>query len=219
MTIGNSSGVAVNDPIVAIGNALGRGGTPTATPGVVTAVDQTITAGDTAADTETLTGMIQIEAPIQPGDSGGALVDRTAKVIGMNTAADGGNGRFGNRSGGTGFAISINKVMSIAQEIAAGRPSDRIHIGDRALLGVEIADVGAPGAGVGGVQAGGPAEAAGISAGDTIVSLDGRTIESIDDLNTAMGTHHPGDKIKVEWIDESGTRHSATVKLTTGPPE
>src|SRR6267154_6406597 len=85
--------------------------------------------------------MIQINAPIQPGDSGGALVDRNAKIIGMNTAAAGG-GRFNAQTGSNiGFAIPIDNAVSIVSQIRTGVDTDKVHIGDRALLGVQVQDV------------------------------------------------------------------------------
>ena len=90
ITFGDPSKLQAGDPVVAIGNALGKGGTPTATQGKITALNQDVTAGDPGGVSETLHGMIQIDAPIQPGDSGGALLNADAEVIGMNTAAAGG---------------------------------------------------------------------------------------------------------------------------------
>jgi S1-C subfamily serine protease len=229
--VGNSSGVQVNDPVVAIGNALGRFGPPTAVGGVVTGVGRTITAGDTAADTETLSDMIQIQAAIQPGDSGGPLVDRSAKVIGMNTAADTGSNRFGYRTGSAGFAIPIDKAMSIVHQIEAGDGSGNVHLGSgRALLGVAL-DPSANGGQFGGlgsdaasgavvaqVQSGGAADSAGLKAGDVIVSVDGTSIGSAAELRTALQHHNPGDKVKLGWLDSSGAPREATVMLDSGPP-
>ena len=84
ISTGNSSNLSVGQPVVAIGNAGGTGGTPSAVGGTVTALDQTITAGDAGTLSETLNGLIETDANIQPGDSGGALVNTAGKVIGMN---------------------------------------------------------------------------------------------------------------------------------------
>ena len=98
--------------MVAIGNAGGRGGTPAATTGSVTALDQKVTAGDAGTgDSETLHGMIQISAPIEPGDSGGPLVDSDGNVIGMNTAAAQSDDFFGQSGSTTAFAIPIDKAL------------------------------------------------------------------------------------------------------------
>ncbi len=92
-TISTDTSVSKNDEVVAVGNALGKFGEPAAVGGTVTALHQKVTAGDSRRlDQETLSDMIRIAASIQPGDSGGALVNEDAKVIGMNTAADSGSG-------------------------------------------------------------------------------------------------------------------------------
>lgn len=224
--LGSAASVNVNDQVVAIGNALGRFGTPTAAGGVVTGVNRTITAGDrVAADTETLTGMIQFRAAIQPGDSGGPLVERSAKVVGMVTAADTGGNRFGYSAGSAGFAIPIDKAMSIVHRIESGTGSDRVHIGGgRALLGVVLDTGGAglgtspSGAAVAEVESGSGAGAVGIQPGDTIVSLGGTPVGSASELRAALGRHQAGDRVSITWVDSAGAQHSATVKLGSGPP-
>jgi len=79
--VGDASKVALHDKVVALGNALGRGGTPAVAQGSVTALDQTITAGDPGRPAQTLTGLIEINAPLLPGDSGGPLVNSSGQVI------------------------------------------------------------------------------------------------------------------------------------------
>ena len=110
-SIGNSSTVAVGDQVVALGNAGGKGGAPSVAPGEVTALNQSITASDDSSDTtENLTGMIETNADIQPGDSGGSLVNQYGQVVGVDTAASSsyqlgngnGDGGLGNGTGGLG---------------------------------------------------------------------------------------------------------------------
>jgi S1-C subfamily serine protease len=224
VTFGDPSKVTVGDPVVAIGNALGAGGTPKASQGQVTALDQQVTAGDSAGTQETLEGMIQINAPIQPGDSGGALVDRNAKIIGMNTAAAGG-GRFNSQVGSNvGFAIPIDNAVNIVSQIRTGKNTDKVYIGDRALLGVQVAALNgqsAPvntGALVEGVQGNTGASDAGIVAGDVVVSLNGKPVTDPASLRLALVKFHPGDSVSVGWVDSAGTRHDQSVKLIVGPP-
>jgi S1-C subfamily serine protease len=222
-----ASSVSRNDAVVAIGNALGQFGTPSAVAGTVTALHQQVTAGD-GLDQETLSDMIRIAASIQPGDSGGALVNDRGKVIGMNTAADAGSGRFGFQSGTTGFAIPIDNAIKIVDEIKHGDTSNGAHIGDRALLGVVLegaASNGGPGNGgdgsgaaVADVGSDTPAEGAGIEAGATIVGIGKHSIGSIDDLRSELDRYRPGDKVAVAWVDASGGSHHATVTLAKGPP-
>lgn len=114
--IGDSSAVAVGDAIAAIGNAGGRGGTPSIAAGTVSALGQKITVrGDTTGGDLRLTGLIQVTAQLQPGYSGGPLVNTAGKVVGVNTAAATGF----RSSGGEGFAIPINDAMTIRGQIGA----------------------------------------------------------------------------------------------------
>ena len=220
---GDSSSVSVGENVAGIGNALGRGGTPTAVGGVVTDLGQTITAGDSGdATNETLTNMIQIQAPIQPGDSGGPLVDGSGKVIGMTTAADSTAGGFGqDTSGNTGFAIPINKAKSIADQIADGQASASVHIGARALLGVSTSDqdTSNQGAYVAGVESGSGADSAGIQAQDTVTAINGKDVADADSLRAALSTLHPGDSVRVTYVDPGGSQHQVNVKLGTGTPD
>jgi S1-C subfamily serine protease len=139
---GDSSSLSVGDDVVAIGNALGRGGTPSATAGTVTALNRTITASDEGGgNAETLRGLIQVDAGIQPGDSGGPLVDTNGRVVGMDTAASTGGGGFGfdRQASSEGYAIPIEHAVSIAEKIASGQGGTNIHLGGtRALLGVQV---------------------------------------------------------------------------------
>jgi S1-C subfamily serine protease len=217
--LGDSSAAAIGDSIVAIGNALGQGGTPAVTTGQVTALNQTITAGDSGAATETLSGMIQVDAFIQPGDSGGPLVSANGKVIGIDAAAQA-SGRFGNQGSNIGYAIPINSAMNIVHQIEAGKSSSTVQIGTRGVLGVEVATSSQSGAGasVSGVQPGSPAAGAGITAGSVITSVNGQSIADSNALTTAMTGKHPGDGVSVGWTDPSGAHHTATVQLEAGPP-
>jgi S1-C subfamily serine protease len=224
VTVGDSSKVAVNDPIVAIGNALGRSGPPAVSTGTVAGLDQTVTAADNSGGSETLNGMIQIDAPIQPGDSGGPLVNSAGQVIGMDTAA---SARYRRYSGSNvAFAIPINTALSIARQIQSGQATTDIHIGTRGILGVEVqvpslgsgGNSTVTGAPVASVDPGGPAQAAGLVAGDVIDSADGKTISSVTDLRPVLDPHHPGDTISIGWVDVNGQHHTANLKLTAGPP-
>jgi len=218
-TIQTSNSVAVGDSVVAIGNAGGVGGLPAVVTGTVQAVNQTITAADQGgANAETLNGLIQIDAPIQPGDSGGPLVNTSAQVIGIDTAASSA-GRF--HSGGTvGFAIPISHALSIAKEIEAGHSSATIHIGLPGFIGVAISpSATGSGALVTGVQSGSPAATAGLTAGDTITSINGQAVDSSTTLSSLTKAHRPGDKVSIGWTDQAGATHTATVTLAAGPAD
>ena len=231
-----------------VGNAGGTGGTPSAAGGTVTALNQSITASDDGDGTsEQLSGLIETNADIQPGDSGGALVDTSGDVLGIDTAASAGfSFQSNDQSSGTqGFAIPINTALSIAKAIEAGSGSSTVHIGETAFLGVEINASGsssgdsgsgsgsgfggffggnsgntgstASGASVASVVTNGPAQEAGLAEGDVITSLGGKTISAANDLTTAISQYHPGDKVSIGWTDGSGQTHTATVQLSSGP--
>jgi S1-C subfamily serine protease len=132
--IGNSSSVTAGNAVVAMGNAEGQGAITTK-PGHVTALNQSITASDEGSSTasETLTGMIQTNADIVPGDSGGPLAS-SAGVIGMDTAGNDAN----DQDASTGFAIPINTALSVARQIAGGHASSAITIGYPPFVGIFI---------------------------------------------------------------------------------
>jgi S1-C subfamily serine protease len=238
--IGDSSQAAVGESVVAVGNAGGTGGTPSNAGGSITALNQSITAGDELDGVnEQLSGLIEVNADIQPGDSGGSLVNTAGQVIGIDTAASQG---FTFQSSATqGFAIPINEALGIAHQIESGQGSATAHVGATAFLGVELSSSsssssqggfnglfggnssnssgsGTAGATVGGVVSGGPAAQAGLTNGDVITSLDGQTVDSPSTLSALMVAHHPGDKVQIGWVDSSGQSHTATVQLASGPP-
>ena len=218
--IGDSSKVAQGDPIVAMGNAGGTGGEPTVVSGTVSALGRSITASDeNGSNAERLSNLIQIQADIQPGESGGPLINANSEVIGMNTAASG-DTRF-QAANNEGYAIPIADAMAVVEQIRAGKQSDTIHLGLPGFLGVELSQSAAVSgsATVAGVLQDSPAASAGIVAGDTITSIDGTRVATPDDLTSLMARHDPGDKVKVGWIDSSGGTHTKTVTLATGPAD
>src|ERR1700761_8795644 len=132
--VGNSAGVRTGEPVVALGNAEGQG-TIIPAGGQVTGLDKTITAADqgSTASTETLHGMIQTNADVVPGDSGGPLATTAGQVIGMDTA---GNNVSLAQQQPTGFAIPVNTALAVARQIAAGHASTAITIGYPPFLGI-----------------------------------------------------------------------------------
>jgi len=207
--IGNSDTVRVGEPIVSLGNAGGAGGAPAVEVGTVSAVNQTVSANDAlTGSTETLNGLIQLDANIRPGDSGGPTVNSANQVIGMNTAASQ-NYHLGR---GQGFAIPINEAMAIAGQIRSGASSPTVHIGPSAFLGVGFND--APGGAiVRQVIPTGPAAGAGINVGDVISSINGQPVNSATALTNILDQHHPGDGVDVGL----GGRNT-NVTLAGGPP-
>ena len=144
--LGDSSQLTVGDAVVALGNAGGGGGDPVVAAGSVTALGRTITATDeVSGSSEQLTGLIQTDADVQPGDSGGALANADGEVIGMNTAAS--TGYAFDSSGSEGYAIPIADAVAIAKQIESGDESGGVHIGETAFLGVQISVSGDDGQG------------------------------------------------------------------------
>ena len=225
VTLGDSGSTSPGQKVVALGNALGKGGTPAVATGHIASLGASITASDEGAGTsEQLTGLIHHNAGIQPGDSGGPLVNTAGQVIGINTAASQGTHFQGQQT--QAFAIPINQAKSIADQIEAGTSSTTVHIGPTGLLGVQImsADSAAAngiqagaGATVAGVVSGTPAAGAGLTQGDVIVSVDGQSVSSPEQLQSALGQHHPGDSVTIGWQDQAGQTQSATVVLANGP--
>jgi S1-C subfamily serine protease len=225
VTLGDSASAARGQKVVALGNALGKGGTPAVATGHVASLGASITASDEGAGTsEQLTGLIHHNAGIQPGDSGGPLVNTAGQVIGINTAASQGTQFQGQQT--QAFAIPINQAKSIAGQIEAGTSSATVHIGATGLVGVQImsSDSAAAngiqagsGAVVAGVVPGTPADGAGLAQGDVIVSVDGQSISSPEQLQSALGQHHPGDSVTIGWQDQTGQTQSASVVLANGP--
>jgi S1-C subfamily serine protease len=221
VTFASSSSLTVGQPVVAIGNALGDGGTPRATTGSVTALDQTITASEGGARSEQLNGMVQSDATIWPGDSGGPLVNAASQVVGMITAGEAQG--FRSTSSTVAYAIPTDTLLTIVNEIRAGQSDPDISYGQVGYIGVSARTMDAQlaaqlglnlssGALVESVVPGGAAANAGIGRLSVITKVGASTITTIDDLGTAVRAHKPGEKVSVTWVDQSGT-HTTTVTL------
>jgi S1-C subfamily serine protease len=208
-------GVGVGEPVVALGNAGGQGGAPSAVAGTVVALNQTVNATDTLTGAnETLGGLIQASAAIRPGDSGGPMVNGAGQVIGMNTAATD-NYKM---SGGQGFAIPIGTAMGVAGQIRSGGGSNTVHIGPTAFLGLGVTDNGGNGARIERVVGTGPASGAGLAPGDIILGVDNFPINGATAITDALVPHHPGDTIALHWRTRGGEDRTSSVTLADGPP-
>jgi S1-C subfamily serine protease len=225
-SLGNSSKVTIGQAVKALGNAGGTG-TLASASGRVTGLAKAITVSDDQGDSEQLAGLIETNAALQPGDSGGPLLNSNGQVIGMDTAA---STAFAFRAVGAGdsYAIPINTVQTIAKQIESGKASTAVHIGPTAFVGVEIAAaVGNGGFGgtasagglIAGTVAGGPAASAGLAAGDVITAINGKTVSSPSTIASIILTKKLGAKITVTYTDQLGTTHVATVTLGSGPPQ
>jgi S1-C subfamily serine protease len=272
--IGDSSTVKTGATVVAMGNAEGQS-TIVPAAGQVTGLNQSITASDQGGSvaSETLHGMIETNADIVSGDSGGPLADAAGQVIGMDTAGD--NGGFSiQQQTAAGYAIPMATALAVAKHIEAGQASSTITIGYPPFLGVYIgqsSDSSSPqsqaeqqasgfgGNGFGrngngsggngngnanqgcytsdanltapqniadvssgtlvlGTICGGPAAAAGMTAGSVIVAVNGQPVGAPASLTSGVAKYHPGDTIKITWVSPSGQRSTSSLKLTAGPP-
>jgi S1-C subfamily serine protease len=215
--LGDSATVSSGDTVIAIGNAGGVGGAPSVVSGSVLALGQSITASDIGgANAERLSNLIEMNAPIEPGDSGGPLVNSAGKVIGMNTAAST-SGRF-QVAANTAFAIPINDALSVVHQIESGQSSSTVHLGLPGFLGVSVDPQGtANGALISSVVSGSAASKIGLQQGDVVTAVDGQKVSQASDLSGLLQAHHPGDRVTLTWADQSGSSHTATATLGTGP--
>ncbi len=218
-SLGDSSSVSAGQTVRALGNAGGTGRL-TPAPGTVTGVGRSITVSDDQGGSESLSGLIETNAPIRPGDSGGPLFNESGDVIGMDTAASVSNSDVSQTTASQGYAIPIDKAIAIVQQIESGNGSDMIHIGGTAFLGVEASadQYDGQGAVISSVVPGSAAEAAGLAAGDEIVALGGQSISSPDDLGAIVSSQKPGDSIDATYVAQDGSTQTASVTLASGPP-
>ncbi|HEY4412524.1 MAG TPA: trypsin-like peptidase domain-containing protein [Gaiellaceae bacterium] len=216
--IGNSSTLRRGQSVTAVGNAGGTGAL-TVTTGRITGLGRTITVNDDQGGSVQLVDLLETNASLQPGDSGGPLLDSAHRVVGMDSAA---SASFSFRGSSDAYAIPINRAVSIAKQIVAGHGSTQVHVGSTAFLGVQVDPAGASGTGgvlIGSVIPSGPVAQAGIVAGDVLTALNGKAIASPTKLVSALLVHHPGDNVSLTWSDASGQTRTATITLASGPPQ
>jgi serine protease Do len=207
--LGSSEGLAVGAPAVAIGSPLGLEGGPSVTTGVISAVGRSIDPGEG----EPLHGMLQTDAPIAAGSSGGALVDSAGSVVGIVTAV------AAEPTGDFGFATPIELARRVARQLI--EDGHATH----GWLGIQGADLDADEAGTLGVQGGavvrgvaddGPADQAGLSRDDVISDVDGEEVQSMPELVVEIREREPGDEVTVGyWRD--GHHHETTAVVGERP--
>ncbi|MFF3192903.1 S1C family serine protease [Streptomyces misionensis] len=220
LVLGDSDKVAVGDETIAIGAPFGLSNT--VTTGIISAKNRPVASSDGSSTSKaSYMSALQTDASINPGNSGGPLLDASGAVIGINSAiqSTGSSGGFGSggQSGsiGLGFAIPINQAKYVAQQlIKTGKPV-YAKIGASVSLedssdGAKITDQGAGGAAP--VEAGGPADKAGLKPGDVITKLDDSVIDSGPTLIGEIWTHQPGDKVTVTY-KRGGEEHTAELTL------
>ena len=210
-TVGNSDSLKVGQSVMAVGNPLGELG-GTVTGGMISALNRSVTIQGTSS-TNTMS-LIQMDASVSPGNSGGGLFNMNGELVGIVNAKS-----SSSDAEGLGFAIPINDAIKVAQELLEnGYVTGRPYLGIT-YLAVEDAQtaaqlgVNAYGVYVVEVVKGGPAEKAGLQAGDRIVSVDGTEIASKDDLGTLMQKHAAGDTLSITIAREGQMQ---TVNVTLG---
>ncbi|MHB8330188.1 MAG: S1C family serine protease, partial [Acidimicrobiales bacterium] len=224
VTFGDSKQLQVGDAVIAVGNALGlSAGTPTVTSGIVSALGRTVQAGGVGGGTtENLTNMIQTDAAINSGNSGGPLVDSAGHVIAMNTAVAASSGNNAPAEN-IGFAIPSATIQSLLGKLRAGGTSGQA----KTYLGVEVEDmtpqlqqaygfVPSSGAIVVQVVAGSPASSAGILQGDVVVAFDSKKVTSAQDLTSDVQGSSSGQKVQVT-VYRGQQRLTLTATLGTSP--
>jgi len=201
LTLADSEKVRVGDEVVAIGHPFGLD--RTATAGIVSGLGREIQSPNGFSIDE----VIQTDAAINPGNSGGPLVDGRGRVVGVNSqiaTAGAGGGNVG-----VGFAVPANTVREVVPRLAGGQTIDRPYLGVTTAAGSSGVEVQA-------VTAGGPAERAGLRAGDVVVSVDGHEVSEPGDVTDALDGSEPGDSVEVE-VERDGDRERLDVTLGTRP--
>jgi S1-C subfamily serine protease len=207
-SLGDSSSLAVGDPVVAIGNPLGLHGTVTS--GIVSNLRQPLRLPGENGEPDAVIDAIQTDAAINPGNSGGALVAADGSVVGINTAIAS-LGQSSGQSGniGVGFAIPINTARSVAQQLIHTR---KVVHADFGASSRSVTDGTQDGAYLVQVVPGGPADRAGLKEGDVITLFQKELITSGDALTVAVSESQPGQTVTVRYI-RSGLPHTASVTL------
>ena len=210
-TVGDSDSLSVGDSVLAVGNPLGELG-GTVTSGIVSALNRSVTIqGSSSTNTMSL---IQMDASVSPGNSGGGLFNMNGELIGLVNAKS-----SSSDAEGLGFAIPINDAIQVAQDLLEnGYVSGRPYMGITyiAVTDAQTAaqfNVNAYGVYVVDVVQGGPADKAGLKVGDRIVSIDGTEIAQKDDLGTLMQQHTAGDTLSITVARDGQMQ---TVSLTLG---
>ena len=204
-TTADASKLKLGAHVTAVGNAGGAGRLKSA-KGTVIGLNKSITVQSESGATEDLTGLIETNAALQPGDSGGPLLTSAGRVVGIDTAGSSGS-PFAASTSSDGYAIPIGKAKTIAKQIVAGMSSAAVHIGVTAFLGVEIGNgpsFAGQGATIAGVVPGGPAATGGLLPGDVITAVEGETVTAPSDIESVVLAHKPGAKVTVTYTDQIG---------------
>lgn len=195
----------LGEAVTAVGNAEGQGYL-SASAGTVTALEESITtAAEGVVRSEDLAGLIETDAYVVGGYSGGALLDAEGEVVGITTAASTSTRMV------ESYAVPIADALAVVELIRAGDESGSVRIGPAAYLGVGVTD----GLQVVSVAAGSPAADVGIAAGATLLAVDGTVVGDYATLADVLDALEPGDEVAVRWSDVAGATHRASLTLGT----
>jgi putative serine protease PepD len=213
LPLGDSDKVVVGDSVIAFGAPLGLAGT--VTTGIISAKDRAVTAGESTGESAFINA-IQTDAAINPGNSGGPLVDATGAVIGVNSAIATLGSAFGGQTGsiGLGFAIPINQARRTAEQLMRNGAATHPIIGvalDSAYTGTGARIATTNFGDTPPVSPGGPADRAGLEPGDVITALDGKRVNSSDELIVGIRARQPGDVVEIRYERDGRT---LTTKVT-----
>lgn len=222
-TIGDSDDLQLGDQVVAIGNALGYG--QSVTSGYVSALDRDLTLTYNDGTTIQSTGLIQTDAAINSGNSGGALLNMQGELIGINEAKSSSTST-GASVDNVGFAIPIDKAQSSLQEMMNMETRERVDASEASYLGIQGSDVSAEvtelynipsGVAVAEVVEGSPADEAGLQQGDILTALDGRTVSSMSQLQDVLQYYAAGETVDLTiQRADNGQYEEQTVSITLG---
>lgn len=208
VTLDDDGDPAVGDEVTAVGNPSGQGRL-SASDGAVVDLDEDIQTTDPLTRaTSALDGLIQTDAYVVRGFSGGVLLDDEGEVLGITTAASSG-GRA------ESYAVPIEEALEVVEQIQSDEESGSVQIGPNPYLGVRAAGSGT--VQVAGVEEGGPAAEAGIAPGSVITALDGKPVADFAELQTALADLEPGDDTTITWVGPGGAEQEASVTLDTSP--
>ncbi|WP_166649272.1 S1C family serine protease [Naumannella halotolerans] len=209
----DDDGTTLGEELTAVGNALG-GGELLQVSGELTGTDESIQVSDEATGgTKQLTGLLETDAAVVSGYSGGPMFDDEGEVIGISTAGSATNSQVSMRTGSDSYAVPIDEATEIADQILAGEEGNGVTIGPSGFLGIAVDTSGQ----VAEIVEDSPAEDAGIEVGSEITSVNGTSIDSENSIGVVLGETEPGEQVRVRWTDASGESHSAEITLAESP--
>lgn len=227
ITVGSSSGLEVGDPVMAVGNPLGLSGT--VTTGIVSALDRPVTTSSTESEqqdpfgqqqqsSQVVTSAIQTSAAVNPGNSGGALVDAAGRLVGINSSiASLGSSSGQSGSIGIGFAIPVDEAQWIAEQLIEDGQAEHAFLGVTPSDGTaELGSATRSGAQIRSVSDGSPAAEAGLQEGDLVVGVDDSTVTSAESLVGIIHSHRIGTKVSLAVVRD-GEEQTIEATLGTAP--